>query len=124
MNMLDSHNGGHEMKLVVAYIHEFMTDRVADALREAGIHGITVIRCEGFGRTDDSSGNYFDKDVEIGFAPKTKIEIVCADDDEDAICGIIRDAANTGKHGDGKIFVSDMNKAMAIRTGEVGDGVL
>jgi nitrogen regulatory protein PII len=113
------------MKMITAYVQEFMCEKVTDALREAHVHGITVVPCMGFGeQSEGASHRYLDKTVCAGFSPKMKLEIVCADDDESAICGTIRDAANTGKHGDGKIFVSDMSKAMAIRTGEVGDGVL
>ena len=114
------------MKKITAYIHSFMTEKVTDTLRDGKIHGVTVIKCEGFGRlaTDGGKAHYRDEDVEIGFASKTKIEIVCSDKEVDAIIKIIQSSAHTGKYGDGKIFVSDIHKALDIRTGKIGDEVL
>ena len=114
------------MRLLTAYIHDFMTEKVTDALRTANIHGVTVIKCEGFGRlaSDGDRGHYQDSDVELGFAVKTKIEIVCRDEESDGIVDLIRQTAHTGHHGDGKIFVSLVTQAVSIRTGEKGEAVL
>jgi nitrogen regulatory protein P-II 1 len=114
------------MRKITAYIHDFMTQKVTDALRDENVHGVTVIKCEGFGRrvSVEDGGDYLDKDVEIGFAPKTKIEIICRSEESDGIIEVIREAAHTGRHGDGKIFVSAMLDVMDIRTGNKGEDVL
>ncbi len=114
------------MRLPTAYIHDFMTEKVTDALRMGNIHGVTVIKCEGFGRpaSNGDRGRYQDKDVELGFAVKTKIEIVCRDEESNGIVDLIRQTAHTCYHGDGKIFVSPVTQAVSIRTGEKGESVL
>ncbi len=114
------------MKLLTAYIHDFMTEKVTDALRTANIHGVTVIKCEGFGQaaSDGDRDRYLDMDVDLGFAAKTKIEIVCRDKEINGIVDLIRQAAHTGRHGDGKIFISPVTEAVCIRTGEKGESVL
>lgn len=114
------------MRKITAYIHDCMTDKVADALRDGNVHGVTVIKCEGFGRSasPEDGGSYLDSDVEIGFAPKTKIEIICRNEESDGVVEVIQQAAHTGRHGDGKIFVSAMLDAMDIRTGNRGEDVL
>lgn len=107
------------------YIQEFMCEKTTDALREAHIHGMTVVQGMGFGKqSDEESHNYIDKTVCAGFSRKMKLEIVCADDEEEAASNIIQAAAHTGKYGDGKIFVSNVCKAMDIRTGAIGENVL
>ncbi|TFH13738.1 MAG: P-II family nitrogen regulator [Lentisphaerales bacterium] len=114
------------MRQVTAYIHAFMTEKVTDALRMANIHGVTIITCEGFGRagTDADKGHYLDSDVELGFAAKTKLEIVCRDEETVGIVDLIQRTARTGRHGDGKIFVSPVTHVVSIRTGEKGESVL
>ena len=113
------------MKLIVAYIQPFMADRVCDALRAAKVHGVTVVPCQGFGRiTEDRSPHYMEEAAALGFAAKTKIEIVCRDADAEGIIAIICEHAHTGHHGDGKIFVSDIGEAVDIRTGERGENVV
>ena len=114
------------MKLVTAYIHDFMTDKVTDALRLGKIHGVTTIKCQGFGQkaSAEEGGRYLDSDVEIGFAPKTKIEIVCRDEECDGIVEVIREAAHTGRHGDGKIFIGEKTDVVDIRSGDRGEDIL
>ena len=113
------------MKIINAYIQEFMCEKTTDALREAHIHGITVVQCMGFGQqSEEESHRYLDKTVRAGFAPKMKLEIVCADAEAEAVSNIIQTAAHTGKNGDGKILISDIHKAIDIRTGASGDGAL
>ncbi|MBI5092507.1 MAG: P-II family nitrogen regulator [Candidatus Hydrogenedentes bacterium] len=113
------------MKLIVAYIRPFMADRVSDALRAARVHGVTIANCQGFGRiSDDKSPRYVEEAAVLGFAAKTKIEIVCRNDDADGIVAAIREHAHTGHPGDGKIFVSDIGEAIDIRTGETGETVV
>jgi len=95
-------------------------------LRGRKIHGMSVIRCEGFGRRIDNKldAEYEDASVELGFAPKVKIEIVCRKEDEPVIVQTIREYARTGRHGDGKIFVSTVDEAEDIRTGAKGGDVV
>jgi nitrogen regulatory protein PII len=113
------------MKAIVAYVQPFMLEKVTDALRARKIHGVTVIRCEGFGRRiDGKTPHYEDAAVELGYAPKAKIEIVCRDEDEAGIVQTIRESAHTGHHGDGKIFVTEVSSAVDIRTGTVGQAIL
>ncbi|MCZ7590911.1 MAG: P-II family nitrogen regulator [Kiritimatiellae bacterium] len=113
------------MKAIVAYVQPFMLEKVTDALRARKIHGVTVIRCEGFGRRiDGKTPHYEDAAVELGYAPKAKIEIVCRDEDEAAIVQTIRESAHTGRHGDGKIFVTEVTQAVDVRTGAEGKAVL
>ena len=113
------------MKMVSAYIHSFMLEKVTDSLRDKHIHGVTVVDCCGFGRqTANDSPHYLDADVRIGFAKKKKIEIVRTDDDLPNVVAIIRESARTGRHGDGKIFVSSILDAIDIRTETSGDNIL
>ena len=113
------------MKQITAYIQPFMADKVTDALRSAGVHGVTVLPCQGFGRLAQASGlHYEDASDKLGFTAKTKLELVCADADKDAILATIREHACTGRHGDGKIFVSTIDEAEDIRTGAKGEGVV
>ena len=113
------------MKMVFAYIQSFMLEKVTDSLREKHIHGVTVVDCCGFGRqTANDSPHYLDKEARIGVAEKKKIEIVCTDDDWSKIVAIIRESARTGRHGDGKIFVSSILDAIDIRTERSGDNIL
>ena len=113
------------MKLITAYIQPFMAEKVTDALRTAKVHGVTVLPCQGFGRiTEDKSPHYMEEAAALGFAAKTRIEIVCRNADAQGIIASIREHAHTGHHGDGKIFVSDIGEAVDIRTGERGEHVV
>lgn len=113
------------MKAIVAYVQPFMLEKVTDALRARKIHGVTVIRCEGFGRRmDGKTPHYEDAAVELGYAPKAKIEIVCRDEETQGIVQTIRENAHTGRYGDGKIFVADVAQAVDIRTDAEGGAVL
>jgi len=112
------------MKQITAYIQPFMADKVTDALRDAGIHGMTLLPCRGFGRLAAEPGHLFEEKADLlGVVTKTKLEIVCADADKDAILAVIREHAHTGRHGDGKIFVSTIDEAQDIRTGSTADVV-
>lgn len=113
------------MKLIIAYIQPFMAEKVTDALRTAKVHGVTVLPCQGFGRiTENKSPHYLEDAAALGFASKTKIEIVCRNTDMDLIITTIREHAHTGHHGDGKIFVSDIIGAVDIRTDERGENIM
>ena len=110
------------MKMIIAYIQPFMLDKVADALREKRIHGMTVLESKGFGyQTKEGLPHHLDEEVRVDFVPKRKIEIVCQDTEVDDIVRIICENAHTGRQGDGKIFVADVQKAVSIRTGKSGE---
>lgn len=113
------------MKAITAYIQPFMLEKVTDALRGRKIHGVTVIQCEGFGgRIEGETPHYEDAAVELGYAPKVKIEVVCRDEDAKGIIQVIRESAHTGRHGDGKIFVTEVTCAVDVRTGAEGEAIL
>jgi len=109
------------MKKIEAYIQPFMLRKVEDALRAIHIHGMSVIEAKGFGREKDESYPHHIADYMVDFTPKTKIEIVCSDGDCEQIVGTIQKSAYTGRKGDGKIFVTDIEKVVSIRTGETGN---
>lgn len=113
------------MKLIMAYIQPFMVDKVSDTLREMDVHGVTVIECRGFGRqTHGEEPHYLDEGVDMDFAPKAKVEVMCRDVEARKIVQAIKEAAHTGRHGDGKIFVSDIGEVVDIRTGRGGEDIL
>ncbi len=108
------------MKLVTAIIKPFKLDEVKEALQEVGLQGITVIEAKGFGRQKGHTELYRGAEYVVDFLPKVKLEIVLADDMVDSAVEAIRKAAQTGRIGDGKIFVSTVEEAIRIRTGETG----
>ena len=113
------------MKAIVVYVQPFMLEKVTDALRAGKIHGVTVILCQGFGRRiDGEAPHYEDAAVELGYAAKVKIEIVCRNEEVQSIVDTIRRAAHTGRHGDGKIFVAEVTHAVDVRTGAEGETIL
>ncbi len=112
------------MKKIEAIIKPFKLDDVKEALHDVGIQGMTVIEAKGFGRQRGHTELYRGAEYVVDFLPKLKVEIVIADSAvQDAIEAITK-AAHTGKIGDGKIFVSDVNEAVRIRTSETGEGAL
>jgi len=108
------------MKKVEAIIKPFKLDEVKEALQAAGLQGITVTEAKGFGRQKGHTELYRGAEYVVDFLPKVKIEIVLADDAVDRAVEAIRKAAQTGRIGDGKIFVSSIETAIRIRTGETG----
>jgi nitrogen regulatory protein P-II 1 len=108
------------MKKVEAIIKPFKLDEVKEALQEAGLHGITVTEAKGFGRQKGHTELYRGAEYVVDFLPKVKIELVLADSSVDRAVEAIRKAAQTGRIGDGKIFVSNIENAIRIRTGETG----
>ena len=112
------------MKMVVAIIKPFKLDEVRDALANIGIKGITVTEVKGFGRQKGHTELYRGAEYVVDFLPKVKLEIAIADDQVDAIIDAVVSSASTGKIGDGKIFVSDLERAIRIRTGESGNDAL
>ena len=108
------------MKLVTAIIKPFKLDEVREALSGIGVQGITVTEVKGFGRQKGHTELYRGAEYVVDFLPKVKIEIVLADDMADKAIEAIRRSAQTGRIGDGKIFVSNIEEAIRIRTGESG----
>jgi nitrogen regulatory protein P-II 2 len=106
------------MKLVTAIIKPFKLDDVRESLSEIGVQGITVTEVKGFGRQKGHTELYRGAEYVVDFLPKVKIEVAIADDQLDRVIEAISKAANTGKIGDGKIFVVNLEQAIRIRTGE------
>ncbi|MFT3973060.1 MAG: P-II family nitrogen regulator [Amaricoccus sp.] len=112
------------MKKIEAIIKPFKLDEVKEALQEVGIQGLSVIEAKGFGRQKGHTELYRGAEYVVDFLPKVKIEVVLADDQVDAAVEAIINAAKTGKIGDGKIFISHVEQAIRIRTGEEGNDAL
>ena len=110
----------HGMKKIEAIIKPFKLDEVKEALQEVGLQGITVIEAKGFGRQKGHTELYRGAEYVVDFLPKVKVEIVLGDDMVEKAVEAIRNAAETGRIGDGKIFISDVLEAIRIRTGESG----
>ncbi|RMG92996.1 MAG: P-II family nitrogen regulator [Candidatus Dadabacteria bacterium] len=112
------------MKKIEAIIKPFRLDDVKEALKEAGIQGMTAIEAKGFGRQKGHTEHYRGAEYTVDFVPKVKIEVVVPEALAAAAVEAIERAARTGKIGDGKIFVSTVDEAVRIRTGERGEGAL
>ena len=112
------------MKLVTAIIKPFRLDDVRSALGEVGIQGMTVTEVKGFGRQRGHTELYRGAEYVVDFLPKAKIEVAVSDDIVDQIIEAISNSAKTGKVGDGKIFVTQLDQVWRIRTGETGDSAL
>lgn len=108
------------MKKIEAIIKPFKLDEVKEALQEIGLQGITVIEAKGFGRQKGHTELYRGAEYVVDFLPKVKIEVVLGDDMLDKAVEAIQKAAKTGRIGDGKIFISTVDEAIRIRTGETG----
>ncbi|UXZ04261.1 P-II family nitrogen regulator [Moraxella nasicaprae] len=112
------------MKLISAIIKPFKLDDVREALSDIGINGITITEVKGFGRQKGHTEMYRGAEYVVDFLPKIKIEVACPDTMVDTIIEAIISAANTGKIGDGKIFVTPLEQVIRIRTGELNDDAL
>ena len=112
------------MKMINAIIKPFKLDDVREALSEIGVQGITVSEVKGFGRQKGHTELYRGAEYVVDFLPKLKIEVVVKDSNLEQTIETITSAANTGKIGDGKIFVSNIEQAIRIRTGETGDDAI
>jgi nitrogen regulatory protein P-II 1 len=108
------------MKKIEAIIKPFKLDEIKEALQEIGLQGITVLEAKGFGRQKGHTELYRGAEYIVDFLPKIKIELIIDDDQLDAAIDAIQKSAHTGKIGDGKIFVSSIDEAIRIRTGERG----
>ena len=112
------------MKLITAIIKPFKMDDVREALSEIGVAGVTATEVKGFGRQKGHTELYRGAEYVVDFLPKVKLEIAVADDMVDKAVSTIVKAANTGKNGDGKIFVSNLEQVVRIRTGETGEDAI
>jgi len=108
------------MKLVTAILKPFKMDDVREGLSDIGATGITVTEVKGFGRQKGHTELYRGAEYVVDFLPKIKLEVAVSDDQLDQVVDVIAKTANTGKIGDGKIFVSDLEQVIRIRTGETG----
>ena len=112
------------MQLITAVIKPYALDAVKDALKGAGITGLTVSEVRGFGRQSGHTETYRGTEYTIEFVPKAKIEVIIPDDIEESVVSAITRTARTGKFGDGKIFVLPLDDVLRIRTGERGEAAL
>ena len=112
------------MKLITAIIKPFKLDDVKDALKAAGVQGITVSEVKGFGRQGGHTETYRGSEYQIDFIPKLKLELVVDDSAVDTVVDAVQAAAVTGKIGDGKIWVSSLERLVRIRTGEEGTSAI
>lgn len=112
------------MKLITAIIKPFKMDDVREALSEIGVAGVTATEVKGFGRQKGHTELYRGAEYVVDFLPKVKLEIAVADDIVEKAVETIVNAANTGKIGDGKIFVTNLDQVIRIRTGETGEDAI
>ena len=112
------------MKKIEAIIKPFKLEEVKEALAEVGVQGMTVTEVKGFGRQKGHTEIYRGSEYTVDFLPKVKIEIVVDDAQADSVAAVIVKSANTGKIGDGKVFISTIDQAIRIRTGETGSSAV
>lgn len=108
------------MKLITAIVKPFKLDEVKEALKAAGANGITVTEVQGFGRQAGHTEVYRGTEYQVDFVPKVRLDLVVDEGEVDALVAAISDAARTGKIGDGKIWVTEVDRVQRIRTGEQG----
>ena len=112
------------MKKIEAIIKPFKLEEVKEALAEVGVQGMTVTEVKGFGRQKGHTEIYRGSEYTVDFLPKVKIEIVVDDAQAESVAAVIVKSANTGKIGDGKVFISTVEQAIRIRTGETGSSAV
>ena len=110
--------------LVTAIIKPFMLEEVKDALRGAGVLGLTVTEVQGYGRQGGKTETHRGAEYTVDFVPKVRVEVVVDSNDLDKVVEVIASAARTGKIGDGKIWATDLDRLMRVRTGEMGDNAI
>lgn len=108
------------MRKVEAYIQPFMLTRVLRELRAIHVRGLTVSEVRGFGREKDESYPHHEGDYAVDFTPKLKLELLCRADEAEAIVSAVQRGAHTGRKGDGKILVAQLDRVMSVRTGQEG----
>jgi nitrogen regulatory protein P-II 1 len=106
------------MKLITAIIKPHKADDVKSALKQAGVHGITLTEVQGFGRQAGHTEVYRGAEYTVDYVPKMRMDVVVDSDEVEAIIGVLAEAAHTGKIGDGKVWVTDVDTVLRIRTGE------
>jgi nitrogen regulatory protein P-II 1 len=107
------------VKLITAIIKPFKVEEVKDALKGSGLQGMTVTEVQGFGRQSGHTEVYRGAEYTVDFVPKVKIEVVVDVFDAERVAGVIADAARTGKIGDGKVWITEVDRVLRIRTGEL-----
>jgi len=112
------------VKLITAIVKPHRIEEVKEALRDIGVNGLTTTDVEGFGRQRGHTEVYRGAEYQVDFVPKVRVEVVVNDDDVDEIVDAIAAAARTGKIGDGKLWVTDVERVLRIRTGEMGPDAL
>ncbi len=112
------------MKKIEAVIRHFKLEEVKNALSEQGVHGMTITEVRGFGRQKGHKETYRGTEYTVDFVPKVKMEIVCSDDQMQTTLDTVMRSAQTGQIGDGKIFVTNLDTIVRIRTGESGEDAL
>ena len=108
------------MKQITAIIKPFKLEEVKDALKHAEVNGMTVTEVQGFGRQSGHTEVYRGTEYTVDFVPKVRIEVLTDDPDVDRVVDVVVDAARTGKIGDGKVWVTDVDRIVRVRTGEAG----
>jgi nitrogen regulatory protein P-II 1/nitrogen regulatory protein P-II 2 len=108
------------MKMLTAVVKPFKADQVRDALAQVGVQGMTITEVKGFGRQKGHTELYRGAEYVVDFVPKVKLELAVSDEQLDQAIDVIMKAAGTGKIGDGKIFVTDLEQVIRIRTGQIG----
>ena len=112
------------MYLVTAIIKAHRTEAVTEALKEAGVTGMTIADVQGFGRQRGHTEVYRGSEYKVDFLPKVRVDVLCEDSTADKIAEVIAESARTGKIGDGKIWITEVARVVRIRTGEVGADAL
>lgn len=108
------------LSLVTAVIKPFVLDSVNQALKDAGVTGLTITEVKGFGRQGGHTETYRGAEYAVDFVPKVKVEVLVPTDDAERVAGVITGAAQTGKIGDGKLWITSVDRVVRIRTGEMG----
>ena len=112
------------IQLVTAVIKPQMLDSVKDGLKSAGVQGITVTEVKGYGRQGGHTETYRGAEYTVDLVPKLKVEVVCSISDTERVMDVIRKCAYTGKIGDGKVWIVDVERLLRVRTGEMGDDAI
>ena len=112
------------IKLVTAVVKPHMLDSVKEGLKGIGIQGLTVTEVKGYGRQGGHTETYRGAEYTVDLVPKLRVEVLCAIDDAEKVMDTIRSSAHTGKIGDGKVWVVDVDRLMRVRTGEMGEDAI
>ena len=108
------------IKLITAVVKPHMLDAVKDGLKDVGVQGLTITEVRGYGRQGGHTETYRGAEYTVDLVPKLKVEVICAIEDAEGVMDVIRKSAYTGKIGDGKIWMVDVDRLLRVRTGEMG----